>query len=534
MSQMTKSAAQAVTESALARRLAQEGVHHTDPIFRLLVESVKDYAIFLLDPEGRVSSWNAGAERIKGYTTGEILGKHFSIFYPPETLVGEWPDQELKIAIQEGRFEGEGWRLRKDGTRFWADVVITPLYRDGRLQGFAKVTRDLTERKAAEERLQASEVKYRLLVSGVKDYAIFMLDPQGYVETWNDGAQAISGYTPEEIVGRHFSAFYPEEARGAGWPERELRIAEEQGRFVDETWRVGKDGRKFWASVVLTALRESGGELYGFSKVIRDMSERKQRDEEIQKLNEELRIHVEQLNESQRAVELRTIQLQRLSGELLRVQDEERRRVARELHDELGQELAGLKMILESENRKTNGRNARSEAIVLVDRTIRTVRNLSYLLHPPLLDEAGLSAALQWYVGGLMKRSEMKIELQVTPASFQRLPMGIETTIFRIIQESLTNVYRHSGSKEARVEIARQAEDVLVRIRDYGNGVPPEMGLGAAKSLGVGISGMRERVKQFGGELAIYAAQPGTVVEARIPLAKRHETEELQVGQVSA
>ncbi|PYV72302.1 MAG: histidine kinase [Acidobacteria bacterium] len=507
----------------LAGKLAAEDATHSDRIFQLLVQSVKDYAIFLLDPEGRVSSWNAGAERIKGYSIDDILGQHFSIFYPPDAIAARKPYQELKIAIREGRFEEEGWRIRKDGSRFWASVTITPLYRDGILQGFAKVTRDLSEHKATEMRLRASEEKSRLLVSGIKDYAIFMLDPDGHVVTWNAGAQAINGYAADEILGKHFSVFYPKEAKTDDRPARELQIATAQGSFVNETWGVRKDGSRFWASIVLTALRDGSGHLYGFSKVTHDMSERRKRDEQIEKLNTELRSKIDQLDESRRAVELHSVELQKLSAELLRVQDEERRRVARELHDELGQELAGLKMLLEARSDKPLEKNARSEAVALAERAIQSVRNLSYLLHPPLLDEAGLFAALRWYVDGLAQRSGIKIDLETAGLGFQRLPIEIETTVFRIVQESLTNVYRHSGSNQARVEIEKHSDSIVVRVRDYGKGLPAHVAKGLSKSFGVGIGGMRERVKQFGGTLIISQAEPGAQVEATIPLLEKEQ-----------
>jgi PAS domain S-box-containing protein len=251
-----------------------ESLRHSDERFRLLVESVRDYAIFMLDPEGRVLTWNAGAELIKGYTAAEIVGEHFSKFYPPEAR--DFPAHELRVAAAEGRFEDEGWRVRKDGSRFWANVVITALYgRDKELLGFAKVTRDLTERRSHEERLQHSEERFRLLVEGVSDYAIFMLDVNGAVATWNSGAARIKGYRAEEIIGQHFGKFYPEEAVESGWPEHELQVAAAEGRFIDEGWRVRKDGSRFWAHVTITALRDDAGRLRGFAKLTRDLTERK-------------------------------------------------------------------------------------------------------------------------------------------------------------------------------------------------------------------------------------------------------------------
>lgn len=352
---------------------------------------------------------------------------------------------------------------------------------------------------------------FRLLVESVRDYAIFVLDPEGNVLTWNAGAEAMKGYTKEEIVGKHFSVFYMPEAIESGWPQRELALAEKEGRFSDEGWRVRKNRTSFWASVTITALRDSNGGLAGFAKVTQDMTGRRQDEERIQNLNRELRYRVSELDESRRIVELRTLELQKLSGRLLHVQDEERRRLARELHDDLGQQLSILKMTLHPIPQT-------QEASAMVDSALSTVRSLSYILHPPLLDETGLQAALHWYVEGLAKRSNIQISLTIRPHNFPRLTSELETTIFRIVQESLTNVYRHSGSDSARVEIDKQSDWISVRVRDYGKGAVAEIGNATSTALGVGISGMRERVRQFGGELRVDPAEPGTLVEAKIPL----------------
>ena len=243
-------------------------------LYRLLVESVVDYAIFALDPQGYVLSWNPGAERFKGYTAAEAIGQHFSIFYPPELVAEGFPEFELKTAATVGRFEDEGWRVRKDGTRFWANVVITALRSaTGELLGFAKVTRDLSARREAEQALRESEERFRLLVEGVKDYAIFMLDPTGAIATWNEGAERIKGYAAPEVLGRHFSIFYPAADVAAGKPARELEIAARSGKYEEEGWRVRKDGNLIWASVLITALRNKSGELIGFAKVTRDLTE---------------------------------------------------------------------------------------------------------------------------------------------------------------------------------------------------------------------------------------------------------------------
>lgn len=244
--------------------------------FRLLVESVRDYAIFMLDPGGHVATWNLGAERIKGYTADEIIGKRFSVFYPREDIAAGKCERELEAAAREGRFEEEGWRIRKDRSRFWANDTITALRNPaGTLVGFAKVTRDLTERRIADEEAR----RFRLLVESVKDYAIFVLEPEGHVATWNAGAERIKGYTADEIIGKHFSMFYPREDVAAGKCEHELEIATRDGRFEEEGWRVRKDGARFWANVTITALRPPGGLLIGFAKVTRDLTARRKAEE---------------------------------------------------------------------------------------------------------------------------------------------------------------------------------------------------------------------------------------------------------------
>lgn len=250
--------------------------------FELLVQSVTDYAIFMLDPQGRVTSWNVGARRFKGYDAEEIIGEHFSRFYTPEEREQQIPKIALETAEREGRFEVEGWRVRKDGSRFWANVVIDPIHDpSGRLVGFAKVTRDLTDLRAAEVELRASEERFRMLVQSVTDYAIYMLDPKGRVSSWNAGAERFKGYRADEIMGEHFSRFYTEEDREAGIPRIALETAEREGRFEAEGWRVRKDGARFWASVIIDPIRDDNGALVGFAKVTRDLSEKRAIEEQL-------------------------------------------------------------------------------------------------------------------------------------------------------------------------------------------------------------------------------------------------------------
>jgi PAS domain S-box-containing protein len=257
--------------------------------FRLLIDAVVDYAIYMIDPDGIITSWNAGAKRFKGYEEAEILGQHFSRFYTPEDRKAGLPQRALDTAINEGRFEGEGWRVRKDGTHFWSHVVIDPIFDpSGKLLGFAKITRDLTDRKMAEEILKQSEQQFRLLVQSVTDYAIYMLAPDGRLTNWNPGAQRIKGYRPEEVIGQHFSIFYTPEDREAGEPQRTLDIATREGRFENKAWRVRKDGTRFFAHVVVDPIWGDTGTLLGFAKITRDITEVTQAQQALEQTREAL------------------------------------------------------------------------------------------------------------------------------------------------------------------------------------------------------------------------------------------------------
>jgi len=250
-----------------------------DDVLALHIDHVRDYAILMLDPNGLVTTWNAGAQRVKGYSSAEIIGRHFSVFYPPEDVAAGKPERELSLALAAGHLEDEGWRVRRDGSRFWANVVITALRdTDGTLRGYGKITRDLTERRATELRLRASEERFRLIVEAVEDYAILMLDVAGNVATWNAGARRMKGYSVEEIIGCDFSVFYLPDDVAAGRPARALAVAAAEGRLEDEGWRVRRDGTTFWANVVITALRGPDGTLMGYTKVTRDLTERREAD----------------------------------------------------------------------------------------------------------------------------------------------------------------------------------------------------------------------------------------------------------------
>jgi PAS domain S-box-containing protein len=349
---------------------------------------------------------------------------------------------------------------------------------------------------------------FRSLVEAVKDYAIFLLDMDGIVRTWNIGAERIKGYASSEIVGKHFSIFYPQEAIDCDWPNQELQIAAREGRFEEEGWRVRKDGSKFWASAIISALRDADGRTYGFAKVTRDMTEQREAQRRLQ--------------ESERT--LRT-----LSISLLRAQDEERRRVGRELHDSIGQYLAMLKMKLDMVQMSNNPPSGMlDECTQLADQTIKEVRTMSYLLYPPMLEENGLKSAIVWFVDGFSKRSGIDTDVRM-PDELERLPADIELALFRVLQESLANVHRHSGSQVAKIRLALDRGKVVLEVADEGNGMSLSKIRAANEdvtgSLGVGLRGMTERARQLGGTLDVQSSPRGTTVTATIPIPENHKQE---------
>ena len=242
----------------------------------LLLNAVADYGIYMLDPKGFVTTWNAGAERIKGFRAIEIIGQHFSRFFTPEDQTSGLPERILEAARSRGRHEAEGWRVRKDGTRFWANAIIQPIHDElGALLGFAKITRDITERVQAQQAIIDSERRFRIIVEDVIDHAIYMLDPSGMITNWNPGAERMKGYSADEIVGQHFSKFYTKEDRASGLPARVLEAAAREGRYEAEGWRLRKDGSRFWASIIVHPIRGEDSVLQGFAIVTRDITERR-------------------------------------------------------------------------------------------------------------------------------------------------------------------------------------------------------------------------------------------------------------------
>jgi PAS domain S-box-containing protein len=367
--------------------------------------------------------------------------------------------------------------------------------------------------------LRRSEERFRLLVDAVQDYAIFMLDVEGHICSWNKGAERIKGYEVPEIIGKHFSIFYPEDDRRSCKPQRELEIAAKEGRIEDEGWRLRKDGSRFWASVIITAIRDDAGKLVGFGKVTRDFTEKI-------KANEALRKEILDRTEAEKKLNESESSLRRLSLRLLQTQDEERRRIGRDLHDSVGQYLAGLKMKVDSlkssrERGQRDDANQLTECSQLIDEAIKEVRTISYLLYPPMLEELGLKSAIPWYLDGFTKRSGIKTTFEPSP-EFDRVPADLELVLFRVLQESLTNVHRHSGSSTATVRLLTENHCVVLQVIDEGNGIQSKKWEDRSKdwmgALGVGLRGMDERLRQLGGNFDLSSVQGGTTVTATVPI----------------
>jgi PAS domain S-box-containing protein len=362
---------------------------------------------------------------------------------------------------------------------------------------------------APEGMLRRGDEQSRLFIELVQDYAIFMLDREGYVISWNVGAERIKGYKAHEILGKHFSIFYQPEEVSSGKSGWALEVAARDGRFEDEGWRVRKDGSKFWANVIITAVKDAAGDLIGFGKVTRDCTQ--------QMLTRRA------LEDSQRKLHESEKSLRELSLHLIRTQDQERQRIGRELHDSLGQYLSVLKMKLDSIDFSADGLPNQDEIAgcsELAENCLREVRTISYLLFPPFLEERGLSAAVAWYVEGFAKRSGIQTTCHI-PSDFERPSRDVELVLFRVLQESLTNVHRHSGSATAEVRLLRTADAVTLEVEDRGRGLSPEVlheslseWLGAR---GVGLRGMNERVHQAGGTFEIDSSGSGMRVRVTVP-----------------
>jgi PAS domain S-box-containing protein len=495
---------------------------------QLLIDAVVDYAIYMIDLDGRVATWNSGARRLKGYTAEEIIGQPFARFFTPEDRERELPQQALRIAAEVGRFESEGWRVRRDGSRFWALAVIDAVRdENGELIGFAKVTRDMTERRLEQSRLLESERRFRHLVQAVVDYAIFQLDIDGVVATWNAGAERIKGYTADEIVGEHFSRFYTEEDRAADAPMRALETAARKGGYEAEGWRVRRDGSRFWASVVIDAIRNDAGELVGYAKITRDITERM----ETQRI---LRETQEQLAASQRMEAVG-----QLSGGIA--------------HD-FNNLLMIIQGNLESAHRAANAMGSGAGSLQRwIANAMRGAQRATALTHrllafsrrqplnPKVLDLnkylAGVGDFLQRSLGEMV---EIEVAgapglwpIEVDVAQFESglvnlavnardaMPDGGKLTI-----EALNQVLDHDYSRH-NPEV-RPGQYVLICVTDTGHGMTPEVINRAfepffttkeiGQGTGLGLSQVYGFIKQSGGNVKIYSeVGHGTTIKMYFP-----------------
>jgi PAS domain S-box-containing protein len=493
----------------------------------VLIEAVQDYAIFLLSRDGDIRSWNGGAARIFGYPEDEIVGRHFSTFYNPEDLAIDKPGQELETAEREGRVEEEGWRIRKDGTRFWANTVITVLRGpDGAATGFAKVTRDMTERRAADEQIRQNAEIFQLLVSSVRDYAIFMLDPEGHVATWNSGAQKIKGYTPQEIIGSHFSRFYPEEDVRNRKPERELEIARAEGSVEDEGWRLRKDGTRFWANVVITAVHDAHGELRGFAKVTRDLTVRKEAEETEHALREQREARM--LAEEERRVAEASY---RVAQEANRAKDEFLMTLSHELRTPMTAILGWSRLLggippddpLFHEALQSISTSSQLQAR-LIDDILDVSRIVSgkMRLAPENIDVA---RAVLNAVDGVSATAQAK-EISISTALAPNLGAVIAdaTRLQQVIWNLLSNAIKFTPKKGlVKVSARRTASHVQISVTDNGEGIDPGFlphifePFRQAESpntrvhggLGLGLSIVRHIAEAHGGTVAAESAGRG-------------------------
>src|SRR3954454_1025896 len=446
--------------------------------FAILVDAVEDYAVFLLDPIGNIRSWNRGAARIMGYKEDEAVGRHFSMFYGPEDLASEKPRRELETATRDGRVEDEGWRIRKDGEQFWANTVITLLRNDkGEMTGFAKVTRDMTARRHAEEELRQSTEIFQLLVSSVRDYAIFMLDPNGNIATWNKGAERIKGYKPEEIIGSHFSRFYSEEDKANHKPERELEIAKREGSVEDEGWRLRKDGTRFWANVVITAVFDRTGELRGFAKVTRDISDRKKAEETRRALLEQREARLQAEEERRRAEDS-----YRVAQEANRAKDDFLMTLSPELRTPMTAILGWSRMLpsmspddpmfYEAVASIAGGAQLQAR---LIDDILDVSRIVSGKLRlaPETIEVARVIMNAAEAVNATAQAKDITVTLSLAPT------LGViiadPTRIQQVIWNLLTNAVKFTprGGK-VDVSARRTASHVAVSVTDSGEGIDPQ------------------------------------------------------------
>jgi PAS domain S-box-containing protein len=448
------------------KKQSEIALRQNEERFRLMVEGVRDYAIFMLDTTGHIISWNEGAKRIKGWSANEIIGKHFSTFYTAEDLEDKKPERELRIAIATGKYEEEGWRVRKNGSVFWANVVITALFNEQNKHiGFSKVTRDLTEKKESEEHLRQSEERYRSLVEQVTDYGIFMLDEKGKIVSWNEGAKRIEGYEESEIIGKYFSIFYPEEDILNGKPAYELKVARAEGKYEEEGWRIRKDGSLFWASVVITAVCNNDGVHIGFSKVTRDLTERKEAEKALRESYERYRLLTDELKITNAELSYANQELEQFTSI-----------VSHDLQEPIRSIKSFLRLIeiklddQQNEDLKTYI----AKAINAADRMKQLILNL---LHYSQLSKVGIVTE-EIHVEDLVNEAIQNVRTSVDRNNAQ---ITIETNVdtiegdrvqlVQLIQNLLSNALKFTDAASPKIKISSFRENGHVKFAVSDNGI---------------------------------------------------------------
>ena len=508
--------------------------------FRLaaIVESSDD-AIISKDLDGVITTWNAGAQRIFGYVPEEIIGRNTMTIIPPELQEEETRVlQRLRCGERIDHFETTG--IAKNGSRLNISLTVSPIKDSrGRVIGASAIARDITERRLAEEMgfkiastLEESEKRLRAAFS--QTYSVLLLlSTDGTVLEANRAALEGMGFTRDQVIGRKcwepWWSSLPKEVENL----KASVIRAAKGEIIrEECSYCTSNGTIRFADRTLAPVRDENGAVVLIVASGLDITEQK---ELLDKLEQRVQVRTQEL-------EQKNAELRKLSARLLQIQDEERRRIARELHDSVGQLLAAISMNISKVSREnaklsTSAASAVSENMKLVEQVSNEIRTLSHLLHPPLLDEIGLLSALKWYIEGFSERSKIKVTADM-PSDLERLPRDVELSLFRIVQECLTNIHRHSGSLTAFVRLARSGHGVTLEVKDEGRGFSPhgESIVSGGETPGVGLRGMRERVRQLGGQLEITSNGTGTRVLAQLPLAEgfspaAHGPAELTSGQ---
>jgi PAS domain S-box-containing protein len=488
--------------------------------FELLVSGIRDYAIYMLSPEGIVTSWNAGAARFKGYAAEEIIGQHFSRFYTPEDQAAGLPAHALQTALTEGKFESEGWRVRKDSTRFWTSVVIDPIFdTNGQHVGFAKITRDVTEQRKVQQALQESEQRFRMLVQGVTDYAIYMLSPAGEVTNWNAGAQRIKGYPAEEVIGTSFARFHTAEDREAGLPQAALATATKEGRFEREGWRVRKDGSRFWAHVIIDSIYHDDGPLAGFAKITRDITEKKEAAEALERANAAL-FHSQKMEA-----------IGQLTGG-----------IAHDFNNLLSVISSGLDVLRLQVQDAANLKIVESMQRAVERGATLTQQLLSFARQQPLNPEKhNLNSVINGFEAVLRRAGNSTIAFQKNFAP-QLNSVLVDAPRFEAALLNLVVNARDAMPRGGRISITTSNTEmaegqlaglaagqyVKVAVTDTGCGMPPEVISHAfepffttkdvGKGTGLGLSQVYGFVKQSGGGIEILSAMnEGTTINLYLP-----------------